>query len=378
VKGLLNERVLEIEESLIRKFSDYARSVGAKYILTLGEPDFATPDVIKKACIAALDADKTQYAQTPGNLDFRQKICEFEKRVNKVDYKPSEVTITVGATEALTTAILTMLSPGDEIIVLSPSYPLYKNIVMFAGGKVVAIDTSENRFQLSKEMLDEAITDKTKAIILTSPNNPTGSILTDESLEIVHQAVKKHKFFVISDEVYNQILYSKRRLGISKYQDIRDYIIVCQSLSKPYAMPGWRIGYMLASTAFTEHALKIHQYMVVSVNKFIQDAGIAALDYDPSEMIESYRERRDYVYHRLVKMGMDVDLPEGTFYIFPSIKQFDLKSWEFCERLAIEESIALVPGLAFDADDFIRISYCVDKNLLALAMDKLENFLKRL
>ncbi|MCL1950728.1 MAG: aminotransferase class I/II-fold pyridoxal phosphate-dependent enzyme [Turicibacter sp.] len=378
MEHLLNKKIFDVEESLIRKFNNMAKANGAELILTLGEPDFATPDIIKDACIKALNADKTKYGMTPGNLDFRQKVCEFEERVNQIKYMPEEVTITTGSTEALTAALMTMLNPGDEVVILTPAYPLYKNITGLLGGVIVPIDVSQNKFQLTKEMLDAAITDRTKVIILTSPNNPTGAILNDESLELVYEAQKIHEFFVISDECYNQLVYSKRQLGFSKYQDIRDYIVVCQSFSKPYAMPGWRIGYMLASKAFTEQARKIHQYMVIAANTFIQDAGIAALDYDPSDMTESYRLRRDYVYGRLVKMGIEVELPEGAFYMFPSIKKFGLGSWEFCTRLADEEKVALVPGVCFDADDFIRISYCVDQEVIVAAMDRLEAFINRL
>lgn len=378
MKHLLNKKIFEVEESLIRKFNNMARANGAELILTLGEPDFPTPEVIKDACIQALNEDKTKYGMTPGNLDFRQKVCEFENRVNNIQYTSDEVTITTGSTEALTAALMTMVNPGDEIIILTPAYPLYKNIIHFIGGTIVPIDTSKNQFQLTQEMLDAAISPKTKAIILTSPNNPTGAILSDESLELVYEAVKKHEFFVISDECYNQLVYGERKLGFSKYQDIRDYIIVCQSFSKPYAMPGWRIGYMLASKDFTEQAVKIHQYMVVAVNTFIQDAGIAALDFDPAEMTESYRQRRDYVYDRLIKMGVDVELPDGAFYMFPSVKKFGMDSWTFCAKLADEEKVALVPGICFDADDFIRISYCADMSVIVPAMDRLENFVKRL
>jgi len=375
---LLNQQVYKIEESLIRKFNTFANDVGAKWLLTLGEPDFTTPEIIKNACKTALQENKTKYAPTSGNFDFRQAICEFEARVNQIHYEADEVMVTTGSTEAITAAILTMLNPGDEVIILTPTYPLYRQIVTFAGGKIISIDTSKYDFQLTTSMLEKAITDRTKAIILTSPNNPTGSILSDESLEIVYQAVRKHQFFVLSDECYNQIVYEQRRLGISKYQDIRDYLIICQSLSKPYAMPGWRIGYLLASKSFLEHALKVHQYMVVCVNTFIQDAGIVALAYDSKEMVDSYRERRDYVYERLIEMGMEVLKPEGAFYMFPSIKKYGLSSWEFCQRLVEEEHVAFIPGICFEADDFIRISYCVDWETLEQALNRLAAFLKKL
>ncbi|MCL1990619.1 MAG: aminotransferase class I/II-fold pyridoxal phosphate-dependent enzyme [Defluviitaleaceae bacterium] len=378
MKELLNSRLGEAEESLIRKFSQLAVKLGAKHILTLGEPDFDTPNEMKQSLVKALEAGKTSYGMSAGNEDFRQAISAFEKRVNHVQYDPSEIVITAGATESLTVALLTMLNPGDEVINLTPAYPLYKNVVTFAGAKMVNIDISKHHFQLSTDVLEAAITKQTKVIVLTSPNNPTGTMLSDESLDVVYEAVKKHQFFVISDEVYNQIVYDKRRLGFSKYQDIRDYIIVCQSLSKPYAMTGWRLGYLMAPKWFIEEATKAHQYMVLTVNTFVQDGGITALDYDVTEMVTSYRVRRDYVMGRLTAMGLDFPNPDGAFYIFPSIKKFGLGSWAFCEQLVHAEGVALVPGLCFDADDHIRVSYCVDMKTLEAGLDGLERFVATL
>ena len=375
MKELLNSRLQEAEESLIRKFSLMAIKLGAKHILTLGEPDFDTPNEIKQSMIEALEAGKTNYGISYGSEDFRRAIAAYESRVNKVNYELPEIVVTAGATESLTVALMTMLNPGDEVINLTPAYPLYKNVVTFAGGKIVNIDISKNDFQVSTAMLESAITAKTKAIILTSPNNPTGTILSDDSLEVVYEAVKKHKFFVISDEVYNQLVYTERRLGFSKYQDIRDYIIVCQSLSKPYAMTGWRLGYLMGPLWFVQEAMKAHQYMVLAVNTFIQYGGMTALDYDITPMVESYRERRDYVAGRLNEMALDFPNPEGAFYILISIEKFGMKSWEFCEKLVLAEGVALVPGICFDADDHIRISYCVDMETLASGLDGLERFI---
>jgi len=378
MKELLNSRLANVEESLIRKFSLMAIKEGAKHILTLGEPDFDTPNEIKESMIKAIEIGKTSYGTSYGNEDFRQAICAFEARVNKVNYDPSEVLVTVGATESLTVALMTLLNPGDEVINLTPAYPLYKNVVTFAGGKIINIDISKNNFQLSEEMLANAITKKTKVIILTSPNNPTGTMLSDESLEIVYKAVKKHQFFVISDEVYNQLIYTERRLGFSKYQDIRDYIVVTQSFSKPYAMTGWRLGYLLGPLWFMQEALKIHQYMVLASNTFIQDGGIAALNYDPTPMVESYRIRRDYVVERLNQMNLEFPMPEGAFYVLISIEKFGLSSWEFCERLVHAEAVALVPGICFDADSHVRISYCVSMETLSAGLDGLERFVATL
>jgi len=378
VKELLNSRLREAEESLIRKFSLLAVKLGAKHILTLGEPDFDTPKEIKQSMVEALELGKTSYGISYGNEELRRAIGAYEARVNKVDYAPTEIMVTAGATESLTVALLTMLNPGDEVINLIPAYPLYKNVVTFAGAKMVNIDISKNNFQLSTKMLEAAITEKTKAIILTSPNNPTGTVLSDESLEVVYQSVKKNEFFVISDEVYNQLVYTERRLGFSKYQDIRRFIIVCQSFSKPYAMTGWRLGYLMAPLWFISEAMKAHQYMVLAVNTFIQYGGITALDYDVTEMVRSYQTRRDYVVQRMSAMGLEFPKPEGAFYVFPSIEKYGLKSWEFCEKLVHAEGVALVPGICFDADDHIRISYCVEMETLARGLDGLERFIATL
>jgi aspartate/methionine/tyrosine aminotransferase len=331
MKIQLNNQILKVEQSEIRAFNDYTKTVGADVVLTLGEPDFFTPDEISEAAIDALKAHKTKYGPTFGFLNLREKICEFEKRVNGVDYKPDEVIITHGSTEALTSAFFTMLNPGDEVIIPNPAYPMYRQIIEYKQGVVVTMDTTKDDFQITKENLEAHITDKTKCIILTSPNNPTGSIYTKESYQNVYDLVKDKPIFILCDDVYNQIVYNTKEVGFVKFQDLKEQIIVCQSYSKSYAMPGWRCGYMLASKEFCEQAAKIHQYMIVALNTFLQDAMIKALDYDPKDMVASYKARRDYIYDRLVNMGLEVKKPEGAFYIFPSIKKFGISSLEFCK-----------------------------------------------
>lgn len=374
----LNERILQVQTSKIRQFNDYTKEVGANIILTLGEPDFFTPEEITKEAIDALNQHQTKYGPTPGFLDVRRKVCEYEKRVNDFDCKPEEVIITHGSTEALTSALFTMLNPNDEVIVLNPTYPMYRQMVEFMGGKLVPIDTAITHFQVTREQLEQAITPKTKAIILTSPNNPTGSVLNDESYEIIYQMVKDKPIFIICDDVYNQIIFENRKPGFVRYKDLKDKIIVCQSYSKSYAMPGWRCGYMIANKEFVSHAVKIHQYMIVALNTFIQPAMIKALDYDPKDMVESYRKRRDYIYERLLKMGLEVEKPEGAFYIFPSIKKFKMSSLDFCKRFAEDYKVAIIPGDCFEADDYIRISYCVDFDTIKIACDRLEEFVQKL
>ncbi|MBR2029530.1 MAG: aminotransferase class I/II-fold pyridoxal phosphate-dependent enzyme, partial [Clostridia bacterium] len=314
-----------------------------------------------------------------GIKELREKVALFEKQKNNLNYTPDEVMITNGSTEALCCALFTMLQPGDEVIIPTPAFLLYEMIITYAGAKAVFMDMSDNDFQISKEMLDQFVTDKTKAIILTSPNNPSGTIFNADTLQNVYDKVKGKDIFVICDECYNQLVYTPTQpKSFCHFEDLKDQIIVCQSFSKPYSMTGWRLGYMLAPTYIIEHAQKAHQFMTVSAVTFIQYAGMEALNFDVSEFTEIYRKRRDYAYDRLVKMGMDVIKPDGTFYIFPSIKKYGMSSMEFCTRLLDEQKTVIIPGIAFGAEGNVRLSFAVDDNTLEKALDRLEIFVKGL
>lgn len=375
----LNENIQKIETSLIRRFNDMAVRQNAELFLTLGEPAFNTPDSVKQACVDALYQNKTHYGPNTGIKELREKVSEFEKRKNNLDYTPDEVMITNGSTEALTCALFTILNPGDEVIIPTPAFLLYEMIITYTGAKAVYMDMSANDFQISKKMLDEYITDKTKAIILTSPNNPSGTIFNADTLENVRSAVKDRDIFVICDECYNQLVFTDEKpKSFCNFSDMRDRIIVCQSFSKPYAMTGWRLGYMMAPGYIIKHAMKAHQFMTVSAGTFVQYAGIAALDFDPSQFVAVYKKRRDYVYDRLVKMGFDVIKPDATFYIFPSVRKFGLDSYEFCKRLLEEQSVVIIPGVAFGSEGNVRISFCVDDDVLVKALDRIEIFVKNL
>ena len=375
----LNENIQKIETSLIRRFNDMAVRQNAELFLTLGEPAFNTPDSVKQACVDALYQNKTHYGPNTGIKELREKVSEFEKRKNNLDYTPDEVMITNGSTEALTCALFTIHNPGDEVIIPTPAFLLYEMIITYTGAKAVYMDMSANDFQISKKMLDEYITDKTKAIILTSPNNPSGTIFNADTLENVRSAVKDRDIFVICDECYNQLVFTDEKpKSFCNFSDMRDRIIVCQSFSKPYAMTGWRLGYMMAPEYIIKHAMKAHQFMTVSAGTFVQYAGIAALDFDPSQFVAVYKKRRDYVYDRLVKMGFDVIKPDATFYIFPSVRKFGLDSYEFCKRLLEEQSVVIIPGVAFGSEGNVRISFCVDDDVLVKALDRIEIFVKNL
>ncbi|MBR5145680.1 MAG: pyridoxal phosphate-dependent aminotransferase [Clostridia bacterium] len=375
----LNENIQKIETSLIRRFNDKAREKNAELFLTLGEPAFDTPDCVKQACIKALENNHTHYCPNTGIKELREKVALFEKEKNNLNYTADEVMITNGSTEALCCALFTMLQPGDEVIIPTPAFLLYEMIITYAGAKAVFMDMSDNDFQISKEMLDQYVTDKTKAIILTSPNNPSGTIFNQDTLQNVYDKVKGKDIFVICDECYNQLVYTPTQpKSFCHFEDLKDQIIVCQSFSKPYSMTGWRLGYMLAPTYIIEHAQKAHQFMTVSAVTFIQYAGMEALNFDVSEFTEIYRKRRDYAYDRLVKMGMEVIKPDGTFYIFPSIKKFGMTSMEFCTRLLDEQKTVIIPGIAFGAEGNVRLSFAVDDNTLEKALDRLEIFVKGL
>lgn len=378
IKDLINKKVLASNVMLIPKFAAWARDNGAKYLLTLGEPDFTTPEPIKEACIQAIQDNKTKYSLSLGNLDFRERISAYEARVNNAHYEPDEILITSGNTEGITAVLLTILNPSDEVIVLTPGYPLYPSITNFAGGIAVRLDTSKHQFQVTPEMLEAAITPKTKAIVITSPSNPTGTILNQASLTAIYEAAKKHRFFIVADDCYNQIVFDGKAPVISQFEDVKELVVICQSLSKSYAMTGWRLGYILATAEFLEEVMKVHEYVISGVSTFSQDGGRQAMDYDPTAMVDSYRMRRDYLYKRLKNMGLEVVKPEGAFYAFPSIKKFGLGSWEFCSRLVLEEEVAFMPGICFEADDFVRISYCVEMEVIVEAMDRLERFIARL
>lgn len=371
----MNKSIFTLEESHIRKFNGYARSNNAKYFLTLGEPDFDTPQVVKDATVLAIQNNETHYGASSGLLELRKKIVSFEKQLNKVAYTPEEVIITNGSTEALTASLLCILEKGDEVIVPTPAYPQYKEIVNFAEAKYIPLNTMGNNFEISEEMLETVRTDKTKCIIITSPNNPSGHIMSDQSLEVIHQFVIKNKIFVICDDCYNQLIYGERRLGLSKFQDIKENIIVCQSFSKSYSMTGWRVGYLLAQENIIKQIFKFHQYSVVAQNTFVQKGALAALDVDITKYIASYQRRRDYVYKRLKEIGFEVELSEGAFYLFPSVKQYGLNSLEFCEKLVTQKKVALIPGRFFEADDYIRISYCVSDDVLEIGLNLLEEFI---
>ena len=354
----LNSAVMDVELSGIRRFTFLVRATPGACALTIGEPDLNTPDVIKEAAKAALDANDTHYP--PGNgYDYMLKaVSEFEEKHHGLHYSPDEIIMTVGATESLFVAFSTILNPGDEVIIPTPAFGLYESIVQICRGVPVFLPTEKNKFQIDPEALKAAITPKTKAIILTSPNNPTGCIYTKDTLDAIHAVLVDKPIFVLCDDVYRELVYTEGYHSFSEYQDMRDRIIVIQAFSKPYAMTGWRLGYCLADAPIRDRIQIFHQHMVVSAPSFVQPGCVAALNHDTSDVRELFRKRRDYVYKRLVDMGLEVQEPEGAFYMFINIEKYGMESEAFCLKMLKEGLIGLIPGIYFGTEGFIRLSYC--------------------
>jgi len=374
----LNHAVLGVELSGIRQFTMLAKKTPGACLLTIGEPDLNTPDAVKDAAKKALDDNDTHYPPGNGYPYMLQAISDYEAKAHGLHYTPDEIILTIGATEGLFTTLFAILNPGDEVIIPTPAFSLYESITQLCRGVPVALPTEKNRFQISKEALEAAITPKTKAIILTSPNNPTGCIYTPETLEGIHEVLKDKPIFVMCDEVYRQFIYTDRFQCFSSYQDMHDRIIVIQSFSKPYAMTGWRVGYLMADAKLRDRIQIMHQYDVVSAPSFYQPACVAALNSDTTPAREIYRRRKEYVYKRLIGMGLDVQEPEGAFYMFINIEKFGMDSLTFCTRMLKEGLVGLVPGCYFGTEGYMRLSYCYSDADLKEGLDRMEKFIRSL
>ena len=366
-----------LKRSAIRLYSNMARETPDCAMLTIGEPDFDTPEAICTAAIHALNAGQTHYAANQGTPALRKAVADFETaRGNAVT--ADQVLITIGACQALFTAFLGILNPGEEVIVPTPGFGLYESLATIAGAKIVPLDVTKTGFQITKESLEEAITPRTKAILINSPCNPTGVVFNEESLANVKAAVLGRPIFLICDNVYNQLTYGERCPDLSTDPALKDQLILCQSFSKPYAMTGWRVGYLTCPDYVMERLLLLSAATITAVPTFVQEAAVTALREDPTPMKEVYRKRRDYVCRRLREMGLSFPEPEGAFYVFPNIGKFGLDSGTFCTRMIQEGKVAAVPGSCFGAEGYIRLSYCYSDAELQKGLDRMEAFMAAL
>ena len=378
MKLTLNSAVTEVELSGIRQFTYLVRDTPGACALTIGEPDLDTPEHIRAQAKAALDAGDTHYPPGNGYPYLLEAISRFEAQAHGLHYTPQEIIATVGATEALFVSFSTILNPGDEVIIPTPAFGLYDALVRLRGGVPVALPTEDNHFQIDPAALQAAITPKTKAIILNSPNNPTGCVYTKETLDGVHEVLRDKPIFVLCDDVYRAMVYGTEFHSFAEYQDMRDRIIVIQSFSKPYAMTGWRLGYCMADAPILDRIQVFHQYAVTSIPSFVQKACVTALETPTDDVCALFQKRRDYVYRRLKEMGLSVEEPQGAFYMFIDIRPFGMDSTTFCTRMLKEGLVGLIPGVHFGTEGFMRLSYCYSDADLKEGLDRIERFIKTL
>lgn len=359
---VLNNIVRDIPPSGIRKFFDLANEMEGVISLGVGEPDFDTPWKIREAAIYSIEQGKTFYTANQGLVELRKEICRYQKRRFGLNYNyDKECIVTVGGSEAIDLAFRAIINPGDEVILLQPSYVAYTPGVALAGGKVVNIELKEdNEFKLTPELLKAAITPKTKAILLNYPSNPTGGFMTQEDYEKLVPIIKEHEIIVITDEIYAELSYEQKFCSIASFDEIKDQVILVSGYSKAYAMTGWRLGYVLANEILTKAMNKIHQYVIMSAPTGAQYGAIEAMRHCDNEietMRQAYMLRRNYIVKAFNDMGLHTFTPQGAFYVFPCIKSTGMTSEQFCEGLLKDQLVACVPGTAFGeaGEGYIRV-----------------------
>ncbi|WP_411344285.1 aminotransferase A [Paenibacillus sp. WLX1005] len=384
MEHLIHAPIHDIQISGIRKIATAAARYPDALALTLGQPDFPTPEHIVIAADQAMRQGKTVYTPNAGIPALRRAAANFVKTKYGQHYDmDTEVIVTVGASQALDVALRTIVSPGDEVILPGPIYPGYEPLIRLAGGVPTYVDTRSTGFQLTAELLEPHLSPRTKAIALGYPSNPTGRVLGEQELTSIANLLREREIFIISDEIYSELIYDEPHRSISLLPGMREKTIVINGLSKSHAMTGWRIGFTFAPAWLSAHMLKVHQYNVSCASSISQFAAVEALTNgidDALPMRDAYRQRRDYVYDRLVQMGLELDKPEGAFYLFPSIAHLNLSSMEFAMRLLEEEKVAVVPGDAFSVygEGYIRLSYAYALPVLEQALDRLETFIRKL
>ncbi len=381
----LSEKCVALKPSGIRKFFDIVAEMKDAISLGVGEPDFDTPWHIRDEGIYSLEKGRTFYTSNAGLMELRKEICSYLNRRFDLSYDPkTETLITVGGSEGIDMALRAMVNPGDEVIIPQPSYVSYEPCAILADAKPVIINLkNENEFRLTAGELEEAITDKTKLLILPFPNNPTGAIMEREDLEAIREVILKHDIYVLSDEIYAELTYKGEHVSIASLPGMKERTIVINGFSKSYAMTGWRLGYACGPANIIAQMTKIHQFAIMCAPTTSQYAAIEALkngDEDVSSMCEAYNQRRRFLMSEFEKMGLPCFEPYGAFYVFPCIKEFKMTSEEFATRLLEEEKVAVVPGTAFGdcGEGFLRISYAYSIENLKIALERIADFIARL
>ena len=384
-KTYVSETVSRLKPSGIRRFFDLAASMEGVISLGVGEPDFITPWSVREACILSLEQGYTSYTANAGLWELRKEISDYLARRFHVLYDPAdEIIVTVGASQALDVSLRAIINPGDEVIVVEPSFVSYAPLVALAGGVPIPIQTSgKQQFKLQPEQIEQVVTPKTKALIICSPNNPTGTVLHAEELAQIARIVAKHDLLVISDEIYADLCYDEQYTGFPAIAHMRERTILINGFSKGFAMTGWRLGFLAAPKTLATAILKIHQYTMMCAPTMAQYAAIEALKNgaaDVEQMKKSYRQRRNFFVQSLNEIGLSCHMPGGAFYAFPSIQSTGMTSEQFAERLLLEEKVAVVPGHVFGAsgEGYIRCSYASSLEQLQEAIRRMKRFLGRL
>lgn len=383
VKNIISTNVQNIEISGIRKFYNKVVKIEDAISLTLGQPDFNVPQKIKEAMIKAINDDKTAYTSNAGIEELRKEISNYLMEKFHINYNKEEICLTIGGSEAILSTFMAFINKGDKVLVPTPAYPAYESCVKLLGGEVINYPLKED-FSIDHEALKNIIDmEQPKIMILSYPCNPTGATLLKEDKEKLYDLIKDREILVISDEIYSAISFEKEYHSLGQYEDLKEKFVLVNGFSKMFSMTGLRLGFVCADKKYIDSIVKVHQYNVSCAPSIVQWGaleGIRNCISDVEYMKEKFNERKDYLYNRLVAMGLEVEYPRGAFYIFPSIKKFNMSSEEFCERLLNEAKLAIVPGSAFGkgGEGFIRISYCYSLEQLKEAMDRLENWIKAL
>lgn len=385
MRNPLSDKAVSLKPSGIRKFFDIVNEMDDVISLSVGEPDFDTPWHIRDEGIYSLEKGRTFYTSNAGLKELKEEICLYLKRKQGVEYDPqSEVFVTVGGSEGIDAAMRAMLNPGDEVLIPQPSFVSYEPCAVLAGGVPVIIELKEeNEFRLTAQELKQAITDKTKLLVLPFPNNPTGAIMERKDLEAIAEVIIKNDIYVMSDEIYAELTYKDKHVSIVEIPGMKERTILINGFSKAYAMTGWRLGYACGPKEIIAQMLKIHQFAIMCAPTTSQYAAVEALrngDEDVAQMREEYNQRRRYLLYAFKEMGIKCFEPFGAFYVFPSIKEFGMTSDEFATRFLQEENVAAVPGTAFGdcGEGFLRISYAYSLDNLKIAMGRLADFVERL
>lgn len=384
IESMIAKKVLNMPPSGIRKFFDVVNEMGDAISLGVGEPDFDTPWHIREEGIYALEKGKTVYSANAGLLELRKEICNYMQRRFDLAYDAvHETLVTVGGSEGIDLVLRTIIEPGDEVLIPEPSFVAYMPCTVFAGGVPVAVPTrEEDNFKLMPEDLEKYITDKTKAIVLPFPNNPTGAIMEKEDLEKIAAVLRDKDIIIISDEIYAELTYGTNHVSIASISGMKEKTIILSGFSKAYAMTGWRLGYALGPAPIIAAMTKVHQYAIMCAPTISQYAAIEAMkhgDEDVVSMRTAYDQRRRILIEGFRNMGLSCFEPKGAFYVFPSIKATGMTSEEFCEKLLQDQKVAVVPGTAFgeSGEGYVRCSYAYSVAELKEALSRIEKFVKK-